>query len=361
MNKRYQEPPPGGERMAKKIIDGVITKVIESRTHTPNKIKVPENRNTVEDTSVWICPLCSVKIKQKQNIGRHKNLNCAGVKPMKIKPPKAQTPPLFKCNHCTATYTLKKSLTVHMKQLHLAQYCVENKKSLIQCPKCDFKTIAEKYLKQHESKFHLVMEAFSCDICDKKYKTKDSLRVHMKKIHLLGTPSQLVCEFCGSLVSSDSRCNSCHISVASNSEANNKLVINIEPNTFVMDSCASKIVTTIGTNTIQTNMLAASEGNTMLANSEPNNQESTCLSNKNVQSSSPSMNINNNSIFQVLNPVTPELLNTMVNFPCKLEPNTGGSSSLYRVAAEHSGHDQEAWCVPGISKANFASSKLKKV
>ena len=101
MNKRYQEPPPCGESLAKKIIDGVIIKVIkviETRTPTPNNMT--ENRSTVKDSSVWIFPLCSVEFKQKPNIGRHKNLNCADIKPLKIKPPKLQTPPLFKCKKC---------------------------------------------------------------------------------------------------------------------------------------------------------------------------------------------------------------------------------------------------------------------
>ena len=122
-----------GTTAAEKILERVLTNVMKAVKSKPLDDKQNEATEELRGNTVWTCPLCFVQIRQRQNIPRHKNLNCASVKVKKVKTPKQQIPAVFKCKHCGAEYPLKKTLITHYKSFHMEQYCLENKESLFQC------------------------------------------------------------------------------------------------------------------------------------------------------------------------------------------------------------------------------------
>lgn len=65
------------ENILNDVINGVFENIsaefnIESEAEVTSKKKVPEYW--------WTCPVCSAKVKHKQNIHRHQALNCKAVK-----------------------------------------------------------------------------------------------------------------------------------------------------------------------------------------------------------------------------------------------------------------------------------------
>jgi hypothetical protein len=309
LNRRYARHSEG-TTAAKKIMDEVLINVMNE---VKLKIPVNQNKEVSPKNTEWTCPLCSVKIRQRQNIPRHKDLNCSSVKLKKLKPPKQHTPTKYKCKHCNAEYPHKKTLTAHKKTFHLEKYCMENKTSLFQCSKCEFRTIAEKYLKQHNSKFHVDKGSIPCEICDLKYSNKDSLRVHVKRAHLIAKPSTFICEVCGNEVSSAFNDHFCPSSDNSS-----------------IDQASSQSLPTPNWPPFQTNR-----------SNKRDEMSKIDSSNRGLYG------FNNNHVSENLDPDIltdqPSYVKSHVKFPSKLLTNAGGSSSLYRAAAQHAGLGQEGW------------------
>ena len=358
LNKRYKNVS-AGTTAAEKVLEIVIQNVMKAVESKPlddhQNVEATKIDPKLKGSTVWTCPLCFVQIRQKQNIPRHKNLNCASVKVKKVKSPKQQIPAVFKYKHCGADYPLKKTLISHYKNFHMEQYCLENKESLFQCSLCDFKTLAEKYLKQHHSKFHMEKGSFSCDNCEKVYFNKDSLRVHVKRSHLIAKPASFVCEVCGSRVSSGSNCHFCDSS----------------------ENCGGNIPTQeldvgylncdqIYRGQPQCSYYQIPASSSLNPNYPPNtnylpNSYYPSNANSNYLPRSPnSTNVNSNNFgdvsFQELIGTSgsseietsqfselPSYLTSQLKFPCKLEINAGGGPSLYRAAGQHVGLGQEVW------------------
>ena len=156
---------------------------------------VPEVKGNMRE--VWICPICSVHVKHRQNIARHQSVNCSAVKVPKLKPV-AVPKPESRCEICGVIFLCKTSLTAHMKRLHMEFYCRINKHTLFQCSRCDFKCTDERFLKAHVQRFHSEKGSYICDYCDKRYFTKDTLRVHIKRSHINVTQT-FICHVCGSV------------------------------------------------------------------------------------------------------------------------------------------------------------------
>ena len=301
MNKRYEKQ---SEEVVfvKKVIDEILIKVVtdpdQCETHDE---KVKKSKPPV---SVWTCPLCLAEIKQKQNVQRHLNLNCSNLKVKKIKPPKQPTsPPVpFKCKFCTASYPEKKTLTAHMKLFHIEQYCSENKSSIFQCTQCNFKTLALKYLRQHITRFHTEEKMFSCEMCGRKYSNKDSLRVHVKKVHVVGKLARHICEVCGTEVSSDFH--DCQSGETSAEQDSVRMTVNPSPTSSSLHMASNQEIHTFNNNHINP----------------------------------PCINFQ-----QIVVKELPSFLGGLVKFPCMVQVNSGGGPTLYRSAAQHVGLGEDGW------------------
>ena len=156
---------------------------------------VPKVKGNMRE--VWICPICSVHVRHRQNIARHQSVNCSAVKVPKLKPVPVPKPE-SRCEICGVIFLCKTSLTAHMKRLHMEFYCQINKHTLFQCSRCDFKCTAERFLKAHVQRFHSEKGSYICDYCDKRYFTKDTLRVHIKRSHV-NVKQTYICHVCGSV------------------------------------------------------------------------------------------------------------------------------------------------------------------
>ena len=183
------------------ILDLVISTVVKQMGESQSTTKEKSDEVVLVASSdkceaeLWTCTVCSVKIKHKQNIHRHKAI-CPKVKEVKVSSVKEKTAIILKCDHCEAHFAHQKTITAHMKHNHMEQYLLKNVESVFSCAQCDFKTHADKYLKTHVKKFHMPKGDLICEVCDKKYQNKDSLRVHVKNVHLRG----FVCETCGCVI-----------------------------------------------------------------------------------------------------------------------------------------------------------------
>lgn len=108
---------------------------------------------------------------------------------------------LFKCNNCNSTFQERQLLKEHKencevkvkkkKRLNLQQILqeVESKEFLddseenVTCPVCVV-DVSKYDLKDHILLKHKkVDEEQSCELCDRKYKSKSSLREHIKIVH----------------------------------------------------------------------------------------------------------------------------------------------------------------------------------
>ena len=200
LNKRFATKS-GAVVIVTQVLDSVISTVVkligdfQSTPEDESDEAVLVARSDETKLEVWTCSVCSVEIKHRQNILRHKAI-CPKLKTVKVSTPKEKTVTILKCDHCEAHFSLQKTLTAHMKHNHMEQYLAKNAESIFCCVQCDFKTHADKYLKTHVKKFHMPKGELQCEICDMKYQNKDSLRVHEKNTHL----RSYVCETCGCVI-----------------------------------------------------------------------------------------------------------------------------------------------------------------
>jgi rubredoxin len=77
---------------------------------------VPEVKSNMRE--VWICPICSVHVKHRQNIARHQSVNCSAVKVPKLKPEPVSKPE-SRCEICGVIFLCKTSLnSTHEEAAH---------------------------------------------------------------------------------------------------------------------------------------------------------------------------------------------------------------------------------------------------
>ena len=187
LNKRLQNKRNGSASAKSKrdVPRGALGAHIDTPQHNAEEGDVHNEVKVVKDNAVWECSRCFIIIKHRQNIARHQAMSCEAAKVPKIHPTACPRKKVYKCEHCDVKYNLKTSLTAHMKTCHLEQYCLQNGQSLFKCPVCDFISNAERFLKQHVVRYHMDKGSFTCEFCEHQYSNKDSLRVHIKKSHLL--------------------------------------------------------------------------------------------------------------------------------------------------------------------------------
>ena len=128
--------------------------VTESAASTAEKIK---------GTRKYVCSLCKFTGRIETVLGHiekeHKN-----------KPPQ-------KCNSCNYKTYSSKCMTEHKK------HCAKDKNSqAYECDQCSYKTWKSWNFKRHQ-KSHTQKRTYECHLCHMKYKLKQGLRRHEKKVH----------------------------------------------------------------------------------------------------------------------------------------------------------------------------------
>ena len=82
----------------------------------------------------------------------------------------------FNCEHCDASYPVRKSLFSHMRLKHgdAKQYY---------CEHCVYKTTKKENLKQHVRSLHQGIKEI-CETCGKNFSDKSNLNKHVRQFHL---------------------------------------------------------------------------------------------------------------------------------------------------------------------------------
>jgi stress-induced morphogen len=82
----------------------------------------------------------------------------------------SSNPRPFQCDLCPKSYSSKQRIKVHLDATHTEQS--------FKCNKCDFTTKRKPNLNIHKRRRHSSAKPFSCQICEKKFKTKRYVKQH---------------------------------------------------------------------------------------------------------------------------------------------------------------------------------------
>ena len=134
-----------------------------------------EETDQILETLKNVCPVCQKVFKSENMMQRH------------VRKFHEKTYPCDKCNKC---YPSKLSLEEHKKS--------HEDDSYLQCSMCHLKYKRKIGLKYHQIRVHSNVDPkFMCDYCGKRFKLKLDLSVHIEKIHM-GIAH--ICKICGKVV-----------------------------------------------------------------------------------------------------------------------------------------------------------------
>ncbi|XP_030754111.1 transcriptional repressor CTCF-like isoform X6 [Sitophilus oryzae] len=136
-----------------------------------NKIELSQKA----EKKVWRCDMCGYQSLKRSNLYQHKKIHLA---PEKRK--------IFACIDCDKKYTTKQMLQCHLEDYHTDPRSKDGRKNIHKCSICGYQTRNISYFKTHKQ-IHLAPEErtlFACIHCDKKYKTKPALKLHITANHI---------------------------------------------------------------------------------------------------------------------------------------------------------------------------------
>lgn len=102
----------------------------------------------------------------------------------------------YECSDCQTTFTARSSLVRHLKKGHSKTERTTNKNlnTRRNCNQCDKSFATTERLKSHIQIVHEGKELFKCEICEKTYSSRGSLKTHLI-IHSEVRP--FICNYCG--------------------------------------------------------------------------------------------------------------------------------------------------------------------
>jgi len=136
----------------------ICSKVLKCRSFLLRHVKEVHNEH-----KGFMCGHCPKTFKRKGELKIHEATH--------------NTVLSFSCDQCGKAFKAKKNLDLHVKNVHVAY---EDKKHA--CSHCPLRFARRDKLMDHIAT-HGILPAFECDLCDSKHKTRESLRVHRKKVH----------------------------------------------------------------------------------------------------------------------------------------------------------------------------------
>ncbi|XP_049884392.1 serendipity locus protein H-1-like [Pectinophora gossypiella] len=144
---------------------------------------------------IYHCQYCRLKFTQNSHFFRHMTSNHE----------LQQKQAVYQCNNCQMVFNKKNELDLHCQTQHQEKsklkceccaitfksvYCLRRHKLMKQslqdnaCLKCQKKFTNENWLEKHvRNKHKIKYRSYQCDFCALKYKYKESLLIHLKRIH----------------------------------------------------------------------------------------------------------------------------------------------------------------------------------
>ena len=111
----------------------------------------------------------------------------------------------FLCEICLKTFSKKKHVTEHKKQIHegikrkdkvmKTSNAIDNDESLFKCEFCD-KTFQTNLKLDCHRKITHKQERQKCGLCGKTFLTKRLLKIHIQNIHDQGEKNRIACKYC---------------------------------------------------------------------------------------------------------------------------------------------------------------------
>ena len=129
------------------------------------------------------CPIC---MKEFSKYRLKSKLKCH------IQKAHADIADVHACDICGFEYKDKRTLTNHIKQVHLGLEVIYERKH--KCEVCDYKAATSTRLKDHVQAVHIRVKKFSCDLCEFKAATKRAVSNHFSTTH---GKKEFECEICG--------------------------------------------------------------------------------------------------------------------------------------------------------------------
>jgi len=116
------------------------------------------------------CESCEKSFCSKTSLKNHQIVERHGV----MESIKAE---VFHCEQCPKTFRLSQHLKSHQLNIHI-------KKKLFPCPKCKTEFSDVKETQRHFKDCKKVVQySYECDLCEKKFQIKSSVREHIMKFH----------------------------------------------------------------------------------------------------------------------------------------------------------------------------------
>jgi hypothetical protein len=122
-----------------------------------------QERHTIYNDAENYCSLCNKYFSSKTRLNEHMIYH------------REERP--HECNQCEKKYKTAANLLTHIKSSHTKPY---------HCNLCN-KNLSSNYSLKNHIKLHAEQREFECDQCAKKFITKDSLKTHKEKTHLMRT------------------------------------------------------------------------------------------------------------------------------------------------------------------------------
>lgn len=154
---------------------------------------LPPNLNS--QNFIYTCQYCCVKFTQNSHFFRHMTSNHQN----------QQRQATFECNDCQIIFKRKSNLDIHCQTKHQikskskceacaitfkSRYCLRKHLKLKQilaensCIKCQKKFTSKDKLNKHYNNKHTYKNVtFECDFCSLKFKVRQSLLTHLKRVH----------------------------------------------------------------------------------------------------------------------------------------------------------------------------------
>ena len=154
--------------------------MVMKKKHREEKVEQVEDIKHAEGISsnenhAYDCDMCSFKGKNKNSLNVHKRLK------HKIK---------HKCDECEFEAEVLRYVTLHQRQTHSTEQ--------LECPICFAKYQHNTSLTRHKRSAHGPDGNHICEKCNQAFKLKETLRVHLGRIHGEGSFKKQVlkCDLC---------------------------------------------------------------------------------------------------------------------------------------------------------------------
>lgn len=158
-----------------------------------------EDQSCNEEDKVYACEECHICFPVMQMLKCHQE----AVHEQDEKPVESYTENItFSCNFCSYESLNKSTLNSHIRRKHPTKRGIRRRSRLrtvimpqeYSCDLCGFKCPSRRRLKEHLDRKHGSEYKYDCEYCDKKFKVKGDMRLHVRFKH---KESPIICDVCG--------------------------------------------------------------------------------------------------------------------------------------------------------------------